>query len=79
MDSFYMIDVVHDRDDIDHLTGWKEKLYNFSPAFSILSLMAFYCYFAFRIKFTRAAQAATSETFITAWLFIFAEAIIACE
>lgn len=68
-----MVERVHSKDDIDHLPTWKRRLNKYTPVFSLIAVTAYWVYFAFRIKYTIAAQHAANRIFAMAWTFIAVE------
>lgn len=68
-----LVERLHSKDDIDHLPAWKRRLNKFTPFFSLIAVAAYWVYFAFRIKYTVAAQHAANRIFAMAWTFIAVE------
>jgi hypothetical protein len=74
-----LVERVHETDDIDLLPPWKRRLNKCTPIFSIIAVAAYWVYFAFRIKYTVAAQHAANRVFAMAWTFIAVETGVACK
>ena len=68
-----MVERVHGKDDIDHLPTWKRRINKCTPVFSLIAVAAYWVYFAFRIKYTIAAQHAANRVYAMAWTFIAVE------
>jgi hypothetical protein len=68
-----LVERVHGTDDIEHLPTWKRNINRFTPLFSLVAVAAYWVYFAFRIKFTLAAQHAAHRMYGMAWAFIAVE------
>jgi hypothetical protein len=78
-ESDYVVKQLADHDDGDHLSRPRQILHKFSPAFVFLAMGAYFVYYAFRVHCIIAAQNAYKEIHVMAWLFVTAEALVACE
>jgi hypothetical protein len=78
-ESDYIVERLADHDDSDHLSRPRKILHKFSPLFTFLSMGAYFLYYAFRVHCIVAAQKAYKHIHVMAWLFITAEAFVACE
>lgn len=74
-----MVQRVHETDDIDLIPTWKRRLNKGTPIFSLIAVGAYWVYFAFRIKYTLAAQRANHKIYAMAWTFIAVETGVACK
>jgi hypothetical protein len=74
-----LVERLHSKDDIDHLSAWKRRLNKLTPLFSLIAVASYWVYFAFRIKYTVAAQRAANRIFAMAWTFIAVEMGVACK
>lgn len=68
-----LVERVHGTDDIDHLPVWKRRINKCTPLFSVVAVTAYWVYFAYRIKYTVAAQREYKKVFGMAWTFIAVE------
>lgn len=75
----YAIERLHERDDHELLPSWKRWLAKLVPITTILSVGSYYLYFPYRIYCTRESSVKYSKTYVLAWFFIVAEALVACE
>lgn len=73
----YAIEKLHERDDHELLPKWKRWLAKLVPMTTILSVGSYYLYFPYRIYCTRESSIKYNETYILAWFFIVAEALVA--
>lgn len=74
----YRIETLNVNDDVDLLVPWKRTMYRLSPLFTLLAVVAYFFYYAYRIHCTVYAQRAYNKVYIMAWLFIAAEGAVAC-
>jgi hypothetical protein len=77
--SSYEIETLHEYDDVEFLSPWKRRLYRLSPLFTFLAAGAYFLYYGYRIHCTIYAQRAFHVIYVMAWLFISAEACVACK
>jgi hypothetical protein len=73
-----LVERVHGTDDIDHLPLWKRRINRCTPLFSFIAVASYWVYFAFRIKYTLAAQHVQNRIFAMAWVFVAVEMGVAC-
>jgi hypothetical protein len=78
-ESDYIVERLADHDDDDHLSRPRKILHKFSPLFTFLAMGAYFLYYAFRVHCIIAAQNAYKRIHVMAWLFVTAEAFVACE
>lgn len=79
MEPVCLVERVHGTDDIDHIPLWKRRINKCTPIFSLIAVSSYWVYFAFRIKYTLAAQHVVGKVFGMAWAFIAIEMGVACE
>lgn len=77
-DSPCVVEQVHKQDDVDHMPSWKRYLHALTPLLSLLAVGSYWTYFAFRIRYTLLAQAASGKVFYMAWVFICVETGVDC-
>lgn len=77
--TLYSVDILAKTDDAGYLAPWKRRLYRVSPLSTLLSMVAYFTYFIYRISCTVIAQRVFHKTYIMAWVFIAAEACVACR
>lgn len=65
-------------DDIGRIPVWKKLLYRLSPLTTIMSMVAYFMYYAYRIHCTLDAQRVYNQIYIMAWIFVSAEGCVAC-
>lgn len=75
----FEIETLDKHDDADLLSPWRRKLYKLSPLFTLLSVIAYFSYYGYRIYCTVSAQQEYDKVYVMAWLFIAAEGAVACE
>jgi hypothetical protein len=75
----YAIERQHERDDHELLPTWKRWLAKLVPITTILSVGSYYLYFPYRIYCTRESSIKYNKTYVLAWFFIVAEALVACK
>jgi hypothetical protein len=78
-DPVCLVERVHGTDDIDHIPLWKRRINKCTPLFSLVAVASYWVYFAFRIKYTLAAQHVMNQIFAMAWAFIAVEMGVACK
>ena len=78
-ESDYVVERLADHDDDDHLSRPRKILHKFSPLFTFLAMGAYFLYYAFRVHCIISAQNAYKRIHVMAWLFVTAEAFVACE
>jgi hypothetical protein len=76
-DNAYIVEKLHDYDDIEHMPKWKRFVSRLSPLTTFLSVGAYFLYFPYRIYCTRDSSAKWHKTYVMAWFFIIAEAMVA--
>lgn len=77
--SKYAIERLHERDDYELLPRWKRLAAKLVPITTMLSVGSYYLYFPYRIYCTRESSIKYNKTYILAWFFIVAEALVACK
>jgi hypothetical protein len=75
----YVVERLADHDDSDHLSRPRKILHKFSPLFTFLAMGAYFLYYAFRVHCIISTQKAYKQVHIMAWIFVTAEAFVACE
>jgi hypothetical protein len=75
-ESAYLVEKLHDRDDHEHLSPFRRFLFRLTPLFTFLSVGAYINYFFSRVKATRDEEKVDHKTYVLAWFFIIAEALI---
>ena len=76
-DGTYVIEKLHDYDDYELMPNWKRWLSRLSPLTTLLAVGSYYLYFPYRIYCTRASSVKWHKTYVLAWFFIVAEALVA--
>jgi hypothetical protein len=61
---------VHNRDDVEHLAGWKRFIFRLTPLFIFLSMATYSGSLVLRIYCVDAAQKAQHQSYPLAWIFI---------
>jgi hypothetical protein len=75
----YTVETWHPIDDAGRIRKWKSHLYRLSPFTTLISMVAYFLYYTYRIHCTLDAQRAFNQVYIMAWIFISAEGCVACE
>ena len=78
-DFDYVVERLADHDDSDHLSRPRKVLHKFSPLFVFLAMGAYFLYYTFRVHCIISAQNAYKKVHVMAWMFVTAEAFVACE
>jgi hypothetical protein len=78
-ESVYEVERLADHDDSNHLSRPRKILHGFSPLFVFLAMGAYFLYYTFRVHCILSAQKAYKEVHVMAWMFVTAEAFVACE
>ena len=78
-ESSYVIEKYADEDNAGHVATWKKRLHRLLPLTSLIAVGAYWLYFAFRIRFTVAAQRLGHTVYPVAWIFIGIEFAASCE
>lgn len=76
-DNTYAIQKLHEYDDYELLPRWKRWLARLSPLTTFLAVGSYYLYFPYRIYCTRISASMYNKTYVMAWFFIVAEALVA--
>lgn len=74
-----LVEKVNDKDDVNFLPLWKQKLHSFTPYTSMIGMIAYWCYFGYRVYCTRRAEDVAHRTFGMAWTFIAVELGVASK
>lgn len=75
----YVVEKFEDQDDAGYVATWKTRLNRLLPFSSSLAIASYWLYFAFRVRYTVAAQALGHAVYPVAWLFLSIETGVACE
>jgi len=78
-ESDYVVERLAGHDDSDHLSRPRKILHKFSPLFTFLAMGSYFLYYAFRVHCIILAQNAYKKIHVMAWMFVTAEAFVACE
>ena len=78
-ESSYVIEKYDDEDNAGYVATWKKRLHRLMPLTSAIAIGAYWLYFAFRIRYTAAAQTLGHTVYPVAWIFIGIEFGVACE
>lgn len=78
-ESSYVVEKYDDRDNAGYVSTWKERVHRLMPLTSMIAICAYWLYFAFRIRYTAAAQQIGHTVYPVAWIFIGIEFGVACE
>ena len=68
--SDFVIMLVAEHDDLEHISKTKKRIYMTTPIWGTLTMVMYWIYFALRIRFTISAQEASGKIFGEAWAFI---------
>lgn len=79
VESSYVIEKYDDKDNAGYVATWKERLHRLLPLTSLTAIAAYWLYFAFRIRYTAAAQREGHTIYPVAWIFIAVEFGVSCE
>ena len=74
----YTVETLDSQDDAHRIAPWKRRVYRLSPFTTLISMVAYFTYYAYRIHCTLDAQRAFNQVYIMAWIFICAEGCAAC-
>jgi hypothetical protein len=74
-----LVEKVNDKDDVNFMPVWKQRLHGCTPYFSMVAMMAYWSYFGYRIFCTRAAEKKAHRKFGMAWTFIAVELGVASK
>lgn len=72
-EDLYLIEKVHDVDDVNFNHAWKRRLHKLTPFLSCLSVLAYSAYLTARIYCTRNAEIVAHKKFLMAWVFVAVE------
>lgn len=72
----YVIQRQAAHDDVDQLSTFKRLLYRLCPVLVVVTIAAYWIYFALRVRFTRDAESAAHQTYWMAWAFILVELFV---
>ena len=75
----YAVEVLESQDDAHRMTPWKSRIYRLSPFTTLISMVAYFSYYTYRIHCTLDAQRVFNQAYVMAWIFICAEGCVACE
>lgn len=75
----YTVEICHPIDDTGRIQKWKGDLYRLSPFATLISMVAYFLYYTYRIHCTLDAQRTFNQVYIMAWIFISAEGCVACQ
>ena len=78
-DGCYVVKKFEEKDDAGYVPNWKDQLNRLLPFSSSLAIAAYWLYFAFRVRYTVAAQELGHTVYPVAWLFLSIETGVACE
>jgi hypothetical protein len=77
--SSYTVETLQQIDDAGRVAPWRCRVYRLSPLTTLISMVAYFLYYTYRIYCTLDAQRAFDKVHIMAWIFITAEGCVACE
>lgn len=72
----YLIRRLAAHDDIEQLSPFKRILYRLCPVLVIVTIAAYWIYFALRVRFTLDAERAANKIYWMAWAFILVELFV---
>lgn len=72
----YIIQRLAAHDDAESLPTYKRVLYRLCPILVVVTIAAYWIYFALRVRFTRDAEKAAHKTYWMAWAFILVELFV---
>ncbi|EHY57255.1 hypothetical protein ABEF95_007830 [Exophiala dermatitidis] len=72
----YIIQRLAAHDDVESLSRTKRFLYRLCPVLVVVTIAAYWIYFALRVRFTRDAEKAAHKTYWMAWAFILVELFV---
>ena len=75
----YTVEKYAEKDDAGYVPTWKTRLHRLLPLTSAIAIGAYWLYFAFRVRYTVAAQNLGHTVYPVAWLFLSIEFGVACE
>jgi hypothetical protein len=75
----YTVETLHPVDDAGRIPKWKSRLYRLSPFSTLISMVAYFLYYSYRIHCTLDAQRQFNQVYVMAWIFISAEGCVACQ
>lgn len=75
----YTVEKYAEKDDAGYVPAWKSRLHKLLPLTSASAIAAYWLYFAFRVRYTVAAQNLGHTVYPVAWLFLSIEFGVACE
>ena len=78
-EACYVVKKFEEKDDAGYVPNWKDQLNRLLPFSSSLAIAAYWLYFAFRVRYTVAAQELGHTVYPVAWLFLSIETGVACE
>ncbi|KAF6227974.1 hypothetical protein HO133_007702 [Letharia lupina] len=70
IESTYAVEKIGDMDNAGYVATWKLRLNRLLPLSSVCAIAAYWLYFAFRVRYTVAAQELRHTVYPVAWLFI---------
>lgn len=79
IESTYAVEKIGDMDNAGYVATWKLRLNRLLPLSSVCAIAAYWLYFAFRVRYTVAAQELRHTVYPVAWLFISIELGVACK
>ena len=77
--SSYTVETLQQIDDAGRIAPWRCLVYRLSPLTTLISMVAYFMYYTYRIYCTLDAQWVYDKVYIMAWIFITAEGCVACE
>lgn len=75
----YTVETIQPEDDAGRVALWKRRVYRLSPLTTIISIIAYFLYYTYRIHCTLDAQRVFNQVYVMAWIFITAEGCVACK
>lgn len=75
----YAVEKFADKDDAGYVPSWKVRVNQLLPFTSLTAICSYWLYFAFRVRYTVAAQRLKHTVYPVAWLFLSIELGVACE
>ncbi|CAD6590774.1 MAG: hypothetical protein ASARMPRED_004999 [Alectoria sarmentosa] len=66
----YAVEKLNDKDDAGYVRSWKVRVNQLLPFTSLTAICSYWLYFAFRVRYTVAAQRLKHTVYPVAWLFL---------